>query len=132
MNTDLCIRAKTKLSELVGRIVKDILMQIDGVAFDGNIYKTSIDPLEDFLMLEIFLEKLEYFDLMVIFRDCEGIDIKRIISNSRNKIKSLAQKTPEELIEKIFSKSSSEKREGFKKYLDANLNLCKKIYDISR
>lgn len=132
MSTDLCMRAKRRLSELVLDIIKDLLTQINGVGIDGKILKDARDPLEDFLRLEIFLEKLKYFDLMVTFRDCCKIDIERIISNSRNEIKSLAQKNPEESIQNIFCKDLFKDRENFKKYLEANFSLCKKILDLSR
>lgn len=136
MSTDLCMIPKAQLSELVRDIIKDLLAQIDGVKIKKTVLSLSLensgDPLEDFLRLEIFLEKLKYFDLMITLRDCWRIDIEGIISNSRNGIMTLAYEVPKESIETIFSKDSSEKREEFKKFLDANLSLCKKILDLSR
>lgn len=132
---ELCMGTKNRLAELARNEIKNLLCEIiNGVIINETVIslKDSKDPLEDFLRLEIFLEKLKYFDLMVTLRDCWKIDIERIISNSRNEIMSLARKNPEELIEKIFDNYPSEKTEKFKKYLDANLGLCKKIFDLSR
>lgn len=135
---DSCMRMKNKLAELVYNTIKDLLLtnikainvtKINRITLN---LKNSTDPLEDFLRLEIFLRKLNYFDLTITLRDCWEIDIEKIISNSRNQIMDFAQENPAGSVGKIFSKCSSDGRKEFEKYLDANLSLCKKILDLSR
>ena len=116
--TDSCMSTKNKLAELAYSTIKNLLLvNINGIEINETILslKNSTDPLGNFLKLEIFLDKLNYFDLTVTLRDCRKIDIERMISNSRNEIKSLVQEDPGESVEKIFDKYSSEERKKFKK-----------------
>lgn len=137
---EFCMQLKDNLKKIVRNKLKNLFDEHAFLLRRTNTVKAKdnennpIEIVESFLMLELFREELKHFNLIVELENSEGrrIEVDSEISYFQNKFKDFFKKHSTKISEYILNREASERRSEYKKYINANMLLCRKLLDLSK